>query len=161
MSRQCGPRGNHEYRSIDEVDDCPLYDVMAKFDLEDIYRENMAFMKISLGEKSIDRQYTYTVVLGHGVSKNKTEMFGYSVDGMDVFITGHTHQPASTFPAKIVIDPHNNKVSLVEYTHVTVPSFQMLGGYALKGMYLPQSYSKIPVIELGGENKKGVSVHWI
>lgn len=41
-------RGNHEERSVKESDDCPMYDVMSKLDIEDLYRENMAVIKLSL-----------------------------------------------------------------------------------------------------------------
>lgn len=151
--------GNHEYRSINEVDDCPLYDVMCKLDIEDLYRQNMAFIKLSLGEKNKDRQFTYTFALAHGSSRNKTENFSYSIDGLDVFVTGHIHKGGSGFPSKIVIDPRNEQVRLQDFTHVVVPSFQEMGGYALRGLYMPQGSSKFPVIELSG-TEKDVSVLW-
>lgn len=152
-------QGNHEYRSSIVADFCPLYDVMAKLDLEDLYRPNMAFIKVNLGERNADRQCSYTIMLTHGASKTKTNNFGYAVDGMDIMVTGHIHQPSNTFPAKIVIDSKNESVSLRSFTHVTVPSFQKLGGYALKGMFLPQSM-KIPIIRLDG-TKKEVNNIWI
>lgn len=151
--------GNHEYRSVNDTDACPLYDVMAKLDIEHLYRENMAFLKINLGDKSAERQWSYTMVLAHGQGRAKTENFSYTIDGMDVLITGHTHQPTSRFPAKIVIDSKNEIVKMTEYVHITVPSFTKTGGYALKGMYMPQGH-KIPIITLDGE-KKGVYVKWL
>lgn len=153
-------QGNHEIRSSKESDDCPLYDVMAKLDVEDYYRESMAFIKINLGKKRSDRQWSYGVVLGHGASANKVKNFSYSVDGMDVLVTGHTHDARSHFYNKIVMDTKNNVVRLVGYTHLVVPSFQKLGGYALRAMYLPQDHRKIPVIRLSGTNKE-VEVHWL
>lgn len=152
-------RGNHELRAMTAADDCPLYDVMCKLDIEDVYRENMAFIKVSLGQRKKDRQATYTIVLGHGDTDKKTEDFGATIDGMDVFITGHTHKPHDTFPAKLVIDPYNNVVREVGYVHLTVPSFQKLKGYALRGMYKPQDGSKIPMLTLSGKEKK-VEVTW-
>jgi predicted phosphodiesterase len=151
--------GNHEYRSVNETDDCPLYDVMCKLDVEDLYRENMAFLKVSLGKRAKDRQVTYTLALGHGASRNKTENFSYSMDGLDVFVTGHTHRPGNLFPSKIVIDCQNEQVRLQDFTHVTVPSFNQLGGYSLRGMYMPQGSSKFPVITLFGDSK-GVDILW-
>lgn len=153
-------RGNHENRSVDGSDDCPLYDVMAKLDIEDLYRENMAFIKVNLGFRNKERQHSYMIVLGHGQGRGKTENFSYTVDGMDVLITGHTHQPTSRFPSKIVIDSKNEVVNLKGYTHITVPSFAVYGGYALKGMYLPQDSFKIPIITLSG-NCKEVKVTWM
>lgn len=153
-------KGNHEERSTDAVDGCPLYDVMAKYDLEDVYRPNMAFMKINLGERRSDRQVSYGIVLGHGASRAKVEKFGYAIDGVDIMITGHTHSPENTFPAKIVMDMQNEVVRVVDFTRLVVPSFQDLGGYTLRGMYAPQSSTKIPIIRLDGK-KKGVSITWI
>lgn len=152
--------GNHEDRSMRASDSCPLYDVMCKLDLEDLYRENMAFIKVNLGQRTKDRQVSYSIVLAHGNSRNKTENFSYAIDGMDVFVTGHTHQPTNRFPAKIVIDAHNEVVRMVPFTHIVVPSMQRYGGYALKGMYMPQNNTKIPVITLMGDSKE-VSEHWI
>lgn len=152
-------RGNHEERSVNESDDCPLYDVMNKLDIEDLYRENMAFIKVSLGKRNENRQISYGLVLGHGGSSAKTDKFGYAVDGMDIMVTGHIHQPKSTFPAKIVMDMHNETVGLKGYVHIVVPSFEIASGYVLKGMYLPQDSTKIPIIMLSGENKE-VNILW-
>lgn len=152
-------QGNHEYRSTNESDDCPLYDILCKLDKEDLYRENMCFLKLNLGHKNKERQYSYTMVLAHGQSENKTKNFSYVIDGMDVFVTGHTHTPKSAFPAKIVIDSKNEIVKEVTYHQVVVPTFAKIGGYSLKGMYLPQGF-KIPIVVLSGE-EKGVEIRWI
>ena len=45
-------QGNHEYRTTIETGECPLYDVMNKLDIEDLYRQNMAFLKVNLGKKN-------------------------------------------------------------------------------------------------------------
>lgn len=152
-------RGNHEIRSTLESDDCPLYDVMSKLDLEDLYRENMAFLKVNLGYRNRDRQFSYTIVLAHGGSKAKTSKFGYAIDGMDILVTGHTHSPESNFPTKVIMDTKNEVVKLQDYAHIVVPSFAEFGGYALRGMYMPQS-NKFPIIRLDGE-KKGVEIKWV
>lgn len=153
-------RGNHEERSVRESDDCPMYDVMARLGLEDLYREGAGFVKINLGEKNKERQWSYTLVLAHGASKSKVDKFNYSIDGMDVMISGHTHQPSSNFPAKIVVDNHNEQVRLVGFVNVVVPSFARMGGYALKGMYMPQDSGKFPVLMLSGTEKE-VNVLWM
>lgn len=153
-------QGNHEYRSTIMADMYPLYDVMAKLDLEDLYRQNMGFVKINLGQRNSDRQCSYTLVLAHGSSKTKTEKFSYAIDGMDLLVTGHIHQPKSAFQSKIVIDSKNETVGMKDFVHITVPSFQKLGGYALRGMYMPQSSNIFPIIQLGGSRKE-VQVSWI
>lgn len=151
--------GNHEYRSTRETGDFPLYDVLAKLDIEDLYRENMAFIKVNLGEKANKKQASYSIVLAHGASKTKTEKFGYAIDGVDLFVTGHTHSPESNFPEKIVIDPRNNVVSRVGYVHIVVNSFHKTGGYGLKNMYLPKDTTRTACVIMDG-TKKGMDVLW-
>lgn len=152
-------RGNHEERSVNETDDCPLYDIMCKLDIEDLYRENLCFLNLSLGKKANGKQANYNIVLAHGASRNKTENFSYTIDGMDVFVTGHIHRPASTFPAKLVIDPQNSCIRRVGFTNVVVPSFDRFGGYTASGLYMPQDSTKVPVVMLSGHEKE-VNVLW-
>ena len=156
-----GVQGNHEHRSTRETGDCPLYDVMAKLDLEHLYRENMVFMKVNVGQKRSDRQFSYGIVLSHGGSKNKVKKFVPYVDGMDVFISGHIHQASSDFPAKIVMDMQNEVVRLVPVTPVVVPSFADYGGYAMNKLYEPTSNHLMPIITLDGQEKKEVTIHWV
>lgn len=152
--------GNHELRSKVAVGICPLYDTLAKISLEHLYRQDMGFLKINVGERTETRQCSYTMVLTHGSSKAKTEKFSYTVDGMDVFVVGHIHQAGSRFPAKVCIDSKNEAVTIKGYVHLTVPSFQTFGGYAMRALYQPQDSNKFPVIELSGLRKE-VNVHWV
>ena len=46
----CAVSGNHEARSGKDADDSPMFDIMAKLDLEDLFRENAAFIKLGLGQ---------------------------------------------------------------------------------------------------------------
>ena len=151
--------GNHEERGIESADEDPMFNIMDKLGLAELYRENIAFIKINLGNRAIDRQVSYNIVLSHGVSKKKTEDFAYTIDGMDVFVTGHIHMPYSRFPSKIVFDSHNNVIRKVGFTHVIVPAFDEWGGYTARGLYAPQDSSKIPIITLNGTRKE-VDVLW-
>lgn len=153
-------QGNHEARTTKETDGCMMYDVMSKMDKEHLYRENAGFLKINVGEKSHDRQFSYTLALFHGASKFKTRMMGYAIDGMDALITGHDHQPQSYFPAKIVIDSKNETVKMRGFTRLVVSPFLKMGGYGMKAMYEPQDHTKIPMLTLGG-TKKEVIVTWL
>jgi len=150
-------QGNHELRSKYVSDLCPLYEAMAKLDLEHLYRENATFIKISLGKKNADRQWTYTLVLQHGKSRGKRDNFSYAIDGMDVFVTGHTHGCGSEPRAKIVIDSKNDKVTMRNFYNVTVPSFLNYGGYAMRDMYMPVANDVFPIIQLDGARKHIVS----
>lgn len=151
--------GNHEYRSVYATDDSPLYDTMCKLDLEHLFRENMAFVKINLGRKRSDRQWSYVLVATHGTTKTKREKFSYAIDGMDIFVTGHEHTPTNDFPMKLEVDVRNEVIREVELTTVVVPSFLKYGGYGMRGMYQPKSNKRFPRIILSGTEKE-VSLLW-
>lgn len=158
----CAVSGNHERRSVKDADDEPTYDIMCKLDLEDIYRENIAFVKIQIG--NIDgeglRNPTYMLVVTHGAgggiltggAVNRNERFGYVIDGMDCLIVGHTHKPFVTQPSKLMIDTHNNKVSLRPFKVVSSTSWLNYGGYAAQKMLTPSSHA-LQVIRLAGNHK--------
>lgn len=153
-------QGNHEYRDNILTGICPLYDVMAKLDLEHLYRPNMTFMKLNLGQRTKDRQCSYNLVVAHGATKGRTKQFPYTIDGVDVMITGHFHTPESYFRSKIVIDSKNESVTMRDFMHISVPSFTSFGGYALRAMYIPQDGNIFPVVRLDG-TKKETKLIWM
>jgi predicted phosphodiesterase len=160
----CATAGNHEKRSGKDADDDPMYDIMAKLDLEDIYRENMAFVKIRIGDKNGagDANPTYCLGVTHGAgggiltgaSINRNERFGRVIDGLDALIVGHTHKGAITVPDKILIDKHNNKISLKPFVVMTCVPWLSFGGYALKGMMLPAATGMPQAMKLYGKKKE-------
>lgn len=164
----CTVTGNHESRSGKDADDDPTYDIMTKLDLEDIYRENMAFVKLQFGDKNGDgtRNPTYTLVITHGAgggmltggSVNRNERFGYVVDGMDCLIVGHTHKPFVTQPSKIKIDTHNNRVSIKPFKVVCSTSWLEYGGYAARKMLLPSSHAPQVITLCGGRKEIKVTM---
>ena len=128
--------GNHERRSGKDADDDPVYDIAAKLDLESLYRENIAFMKIQLGkdskkETASEYRPSYVFVVTHGSgggiltggAVNRSERFGYVIDGMDALVVGHTHKPYTTQPGKIYIDRQNNQVSVKPFKVVSATSW--------------------------------------
>ena len=148
-----GCSGNHEYRSVKEVGTNPLYDVFCRMRIEDRYRENACFIKVSVG-KQYGRPITYGVVLTHGSSKNKDEKWTYSVDGCDCFISGHTHQGTHQPMGKIRMDLIHNQVKTVGYQHIVVLPFQSYGGYAIRGKYTPNHLGQFQCITFDGSTKK-------
>lgn len=165
----CFVPGNHERRSGKDADDDPVYDIAAKLDLEDLYRENIAFVKIQMGVKETStgnmskgyKRPTYMLVVTHGSgggiytggAVNRNERFGYVIDGMDVMVVGHTHKPVTTQPGKIFIDSQNNKVSIKPFKVITSTSWLSFGGYAAQKMLLPSTHC-ITTITLSGKNKE-------
>ena len=155
--------GNHERRSVKDVDDDPTYDVMCKLDLEHLFRENLAFIKIQFGEKRAygDKNPTYILALTHGSgggvltggTVNKAERFGYTLDNCDCLIIGHSHKPFITAPGKIHIDSRNNKASIRPFRVVSSSSWLEYGGYAAQKLLMPSSHAPEVIILYPDEKK--------
>jgi predicted phosphodiesterase len=167
----CNVPGNHEMRSAKDCDDDPNYDIMCKLDLEDIYRQDTAFMKVSLGHRKNDNTpiQSYTFAVNHGSGSggttgaaiNKAESFSRNIDGLDCFVVGHTHKGAVTKPSKIVIDRKNNKVTTVPFTVVSMVSWLNYGGYALRSMLLPSHVADPQRLNLAmNQHRKRIEVVW-
>ena len=165
----CFVPGNHERRSGKDADDDPCYDIAAKLDLETLYRENIAFVKIQMGEKESPSgkvnagkyRPTYNLVVVHGAgggiltggAVNRGERFGYVIDGMDALIVGHTHKPFTTQPGKIKIDPHNNLVTIKPFKVISSTSWLEYSGYAARGMMMPSTHC-LQTLTLRGDKKE-------
>lgn len=148
-----GCSGNHEYRAVKDVGMNPLYDVFCRLRIEDRYRENACFIKLTVGKQGKNPN-TYGVVLTHGSSKNKDEKWTYSVDGCDCFISGHTHLGTHQPMGKIRMDLTHNKVKTVGYQNVVVLPFQRYGGYAIRGKYMPNHLGQFQRITFDGTSKR-------
>lgn len=146
----CAIPGNHEDRSGKDVDDDPLYDIMAKLDIEDRYRKNMAILKIQMGNNQKSHNgtnptYVFAIVHGTGggaltgAGVNRAERFAYAFDGIDALITGHTHRPLNTVPSKLRVDPRQNVVKEVPFDVIVATSWLGYSGYAAKKMLTPTS----------------------
>lgn len=158
----CSVSGNHEYRSVRDSDDDVCYDIMAKLDLSHLHRENMAFLKIQLGPQITEsgarsfskRRPSYTFMVAHGAGSgalpggviNRNERFGYAISGVDAIILGHSHKPMMSQPGRIVVDTHNNKVSIVPFKVITAPAWLDYGDYAARKLLLPTSHCSQKII---------------
>lgn len=148
-----GCSGNHEYRMVREVGTNPLYDVFCRLRIEDRYRENVCFLKLTVG-KSGSNPNTYGVVLTHGKSKNKDLDWTYAVDGADVFISGHTHLGTHQPCGKIRMDLSHERVKAIDYQHIVVLPFQEFGGYAVRNKYKPNAVGKFQCVRFDGTQKR-------
>lgn len=165
----CAVGGNHERRSSKDVDDDITYDIMAKLDIENLYRENVAFLKLQLGlaknkygnrnKGSLRPTYCLAVTHGSGggvltgAGVNRNERFGYALDGVDALIVGHTHKPYTTQPGKVVVDLKNNQVSVKPFKVVSSTSWLSFGGYAAQKMLLPSTHC-LQTLQLRGDRKE-------
>lgn len=167
----CATGGNHERRSGRDADDNPLLDIMAKLDLEHLYRENMVFLKVQLGKQELDSgvrtnckyrpSYTFCVTHGAGGGAlpggviNRNERMGYAIDGLDALIVGHSHKPMLSQPGKIVVDNRNNTVQIVPFKVITATAWLDYGDYAMQKMLLPSSHA-MQTIHLSAYKKEMV-----
>ena len=159
----CAVPGNHEGRSGKDADNDPMYDIMCKLDLEDLYRENMAFVKVRIGKKENNGEAnpTYMLAIMHGTGGgmlpgatiNRNERMGYAIDGADALLVGHSHKPMVSQPGKIIIDKRNEQVSIKPFKVIVASSWLSYGGYAARKMLLPSTHAP-QVITLHGNKKK-------
>lgn len=151
----CMTGGNHERRSMKDADDDVTYDIAAKLNIEDLYRPNIAFMKIGIGKRikengRVSPSATVVIAVTHGAgggiytgaTVNRNERFGNVIDNLDCLVVGHTHKATVTRPSKIVCDVRTNKVYTRDYLVVSCTSWQKYGDYAVQKMLLPTSVSK-------------------
>lgn len=160
----CAVGGNHEMRSVKEVDDDPAYDIMCKLDIENVYRRNVAFVKLQIGDPKKDgmRNPTYTLLVTHGSgggstiggSANKQMKTQEIYEGIDIFIQGHTHKALNFFPQRVVFDKHNNNIIFRTITCVTSTSYLDYGGYAMRGGLHPFANVVSNIVLCG--NKKNI-----
>ena len=171
----CAVEGNHERRSGKDADDSPMYDIMAKLDIEHLYRENMAFIVIGLGDRKDghgnseyrrpNTQYIFAVTHGAGggaftgAGVNRNERFGNVIEGVDCLITGHTHKGTVTKPSKIVVDARQDTALIRSYTVITSVSWMNYGGYAMQKMLLPADACNPQRIAIYKNNKR-IEVNW-
>ena len=137
--------GNHENRSLKEADDSPLYDVAAGLYLEDIYRDGMAFIKLTIGSREKAKTNCYTIFATHGSGGgamtgayvNKCERFAKNFDGVDIFFFGHSHKPFITKPNKIIVDANREVVKQRNTIVTTGASWMAYVGYPVQKMLDP------------------------
>lgn len=162
----CAVSGNHEYRSGKDADDDPMLDILSKLDLEDLYRQNAAFVKIAFGSRDAGRGgekplQVYTMCVTHGAgggiytgaAVNRNERMAMFVN-TDILAVGHTHKGAITKPQRIEVDSYTNTVKMKTTTVISSCSWLSYGGYALRKMLLPsspQDPEQPQILLLGGQ----------
>lgn len=161
----CAVSGNHEERSRKETDDDIIYDICAKLDIEDRYREDIAFCMVRIPQldqpSRKNRSYCYSMVVTHGNgggatiggSLNRLEKFGAVIENCDLLISGHTHRPATFQSARIKIDTRNKNLIREQFTIVQASSWLDYGGYSAKKMLLPTARTSQEIL-LDSTDKK-------
>lgn len=128
--------GNHEERVTKEVGTCPLYDLCVRWGIQDVYRENVAIVKLLFGSLRGDAQQNCFIgITTHGSSRNKHKKFIAGFDGIDFAISGHTHTPEYSPQGKIRVDSRWGTAKHVAYKEIVVDANLDPGGYSIKKEY--------------------------
>lgn len=150
----CIVDGNHEYnRASKEADDFPLYDIALALGIEDRYRSEAAFVDIGVGTiKGGTRQVHYVIRVQHQAKNNVNHGTADGIEGIDVFVSGHTHKPMDKPLGKLVYDPKNKSVSQKDVENIVCGHFLRFGGYGERGGYRPTAQKLFSII-LSGKKK--------
>ena len=145
----CMVDGNHEYnRASKDADDFPLYDI------EDRYRSEAAFVDVGVGDggHGKGKQVHYVIRVQHQAKNNVNHGTADGIEGIDVFVSGHTHKPMDKPLGKLVYDAKNKTVSQKDVENIVCGHFLNFGGYGERGGYRPTS-QKLYSIILSGKKK--------
>lgn len=153
--------GNHEERITKEVGLCPLYDLCVRWGIEDVYRENVAILKVLFGSQKGDAQQNCFIgITTHGSSRNKHHHFVASFDNIDWAIAGHSHTPSYAPYGKIHVDAINAKAKHTAYKEIVVDANLTPGGYGLKKEYEISPPPELQYLELStkrdGDRKRTI-----
>ena len=141
--------GNHEERITREVGTCPLYDLCVRWGMEEVYRENVAILKLLFGSvKGGKQQKCFIIVTTHGSTRNKHRKYIGGYDNADVFISGHIHEPSYNMMGRIRIDPITETARQVPCKSIIVDANLAPGGYGLKKEYEIPAPPELQYLEL-------------
>lgn len=151
----CIVDGNHEFnRASKDADDFPLYDIALALGIEDRYRSEGAFVDIGLGHIGTSgRQVRYVFRVQHQARNavNYGTVDGF--DGIDVFVSGHTHRPMDKPSSRLVYNPIKKFVVQRDIENLVAGHFLRFGGYGERGGWRPTSTKLFSVILSGKKDK--------
>lgn len=160
--------GNHCMRSEKIVDINPMYLICSELGIQDLYRRNLAIIKVQLGDrnnnKGIGKLQTYTILLHHGKGTSKNALdkdyeFINQFEGADIIFTGHVHQGRVVKRTKKFINKQCNKATNRDVTEIVTNSFLDDCDYALQNMMVGNNSTIISIDLLSGK-KKNTVVHY-
>lgn len=145
--------GNHELRTTKAVDIDPAHTIAALLGIPHLYRKNMAFVRIVLGEHGMRDHYALLLV--HGKSEAARRRFEYTAEGVDAIVSGHVHKGNVSKPARIVLSARNI-VSIKPLVSLVATSWTNYGGYAARGLMQPAATSdpQALLLEFAGTNNR-------
>lgn len=128
--------GNHELRLVKESGIDPLLTLCCRWHCEDVYRENVAILKLLFGQRSGGKQQNAFIgITTHGSSIRKHQRFIACFQPIDWAVAGHSHTPMYYPHGVIRIDAKHATATHVGYKEIVVDANLTPGGYAIKNEY--------------------------
>lgn len=153
----CIVDGNHEFnRASREADAYPLYDIAYELGIEERYRSEGAFVDIGVGRVSrggcIGKPWRYVFRVNHKAQNLVNYGTADGFEGIDLFVSGHTHKPMDKPLGKLVYNLNKKYVTEKTVENIVCGHFLKYGGYGERGGMRPTS-QKLYMIELDGTEK--------
>jgi len=155
----CITPGNHEARSLKDVDLDITKDIAYGIGVEDRYRENGAYCNIQFGKDRHHHHLSYTGYITHGIGGGRSagapanilEKMPLMVEA-DFYIIAHVHKKLTFKNTYLKPNSIYSRLEQFERAFMVSPPWQDYGGYAQRKMYTPQSKGWIKLI-LNGKTK--------
>ena len=142
----CGVGGNHERRTVKDVNIDPLYDIFLMLGIGERYRSGLAVCYISFkdAKSTMGRKKTFCICVTHGNGGGKKPGGAINIaddyikgfEGVDVMFVGHTHKPITYVGSKVLADyTHpSRKLKLKKYIICSCSSWMSYSGYPVHKM---------------------------
>ena len=135
------------------IEHLPLYDIALALGIKDRYRSEAAFVDIGVGRVGrAGKQVHYVLRVQHQAKNNANHGTADGFEGIDVFVSGHTHKPMDKPLGKLIYDTSNKAVYEKTVENVVGGHFLEYGGYGERAGYRPTS-QKLYSIILSGKKK--------
>lgn len=152
----CVTDGNHEQRSVRSTGLYPLYDACCIARIEEKYRSAYAGIILRIGsgkDRHKEDPQLYYIFATHKAKTLKNFASCDALEGFDVFLYGHDHEPLDHPRAKLCIDTRRKTICRKNIENINCGSFLNYGGYAAHAGYRPKSDKMYKIVMYGGENK--------
>ena len=100
------------------------------------------------------RQLRYVLFAPHRAKQLKSFGSADAIEGIDIFLYGHDHEPNDHPRGKLIYDARNHAVIFKSVECVNCGSFLSYGGYGAQAGYRPKSDKLYKIVLYGGEEKR-------
>jgi predicted phosphodiesterase len=152
----CVTDGNHEDRATRFSGLYPLYDACAISGISEKYRSAYAGIILKVGsnrQRHKNEPQQYYIFATHKAVTLKNWASCDALEGFDIFLYGHDHEPIDHPRAKLMLDPSHKQIRRRNIENVNCGSFLNYGGYAARAGYRPKSSKLYKIVLYGGDKR--------